>query len=475
MTRARALLVAVTLAAATLSSPLAYADEAAARAHFRKGVELYDKRQYAEALESFKAAYAEKPSAGIKQNIALCLRGLGRSIEAATAFDEALDEGEGTLKPETRAAIQRELAELDKVVATVHLKVVDADNKPLEGAVVSVDGVALSPAAARRPIRLAQGIHTFTAHVEGLPDPPAKKLALLLGQPVDATFVVAGGQGQVGASSTLNVRANVDDAVIRLDGVDVGRGTWSGKLPPGSHQLEVSAPEHRTAVIDVTVPAGATIDYPIALTKVGEAPGPYDHVDRQAPRAKKLYIVPMLAGEIASYRLSAVLDEPPSGTRRGFGGVAVGVRGGYRLSKVIAAELHAEVGVLTAKYKVKDTDALDTQTTVGHWQLTPVIRFSTPGKLRFTAGTGFGVHGGSVEAKLIRGPQTVDKKGSGVGLSWLVDLGAQVDAGPVFLEGALFFDVHGVGAVRDRETDERFLQASPAARMGLRLGLGIPF
>lgn len=472
MTRMRALLVGASLSATVLFAEHARADEAAARVHFRKGVELYDKKQYADALEAFKAAYAEKPSAGIKQNVALCLKGMGRPVEAATAFDEALEEGEGTLKPETRAAIERELADLDKVVATVHLKVLDADNKPIDGAVVSVDGNALAPGAIRRPIRLPQGIHTFTAHVEGLPDPPPKKLALLLGQPVDATFVVA--RGQTG-ESTLKVQANVEDAVIRLDGVDVGRGKWSGKLPAGSHQLEVSAPDHRTTTIDVTVPAGATIDYPITLTKIGEAPGPYDHVDRQPPKPKRLYIVPMLGAQGASYRLSAVLDEPPSGTRRDFFGVTIGVRGGYRLSNVVAAELHAEAGVLASKYKVKPSDALEAQTTIGHWQLTPMIRFTTPGKLRFATGTGFGVHGGSVDAKLVRGPQTVEKKGNGVGLSWLIDVGAQVDAGPLFLEGMLFFDVHGVGAVRDRDTDERMLQASPATRIGLRLGLGIPF
>ncbi|MEA2748264.1 MAG: hypothetical protein QOI41_2407, partial [Myxococcales bacterium] len=122
-------------------APTAHADEAAARAHFRKGVDLYDRKQYAAALESFRAAYAEKPSAGIKQNIGLSLKGLGQPIDAATAFDEALDEGEGTLKPEVRAAMEQELAALSKVVATVRLKVISAaDKQPIENVVVTVDG-----------------------------------------------------------------------------------------------------------------------------------------------------------------------------------------------------------------------------------------------------------------------------------------------------------------------------------------------
>src|SRR5688572_11505723 len=103
MTRLRIFLLLVLMVGT--SSSFARADEETARAHFKKGVELYDRKQYAEALESFKAAYAEKRSAGIKQNIALCLKGLGRSVEAATALDEALDEGQSTLKPETKAGI----------------------------------------------------------------------------------------------------------------------------------------------------------------------------------------------------------------------------------------------------------------------------------------------------------------------------------------------------------------------------------
>lgn len=452
---------------------VAHADEEAARAHFRKGVDLYDKKQYAEALESFKAAYAEKPSGGIKQNIALSLKGLGRTVEAATAFDEALDEGKSTLKPETKAAIERELAEISKIVATVHLRVVGADNSPLDNAIISVDGAALPPGAHRRPIRLSQGIHTLTAHVEGLADPPPKKLALLLGQPVDATFIVT--RPGAGTESTLTVRANVDDAVIKVDGVELGKGTWTGKLTPGSHQLEISAADHRTATIDVTVTAGATIEYPIVLTKVGEAPGPYDHVERKPPEPKRLYIVPGIAVFGVSYRLAEPLGEAPSGERRNFPGISLSARAGHRFSKWVAGELYAEIGALGAKYKLSPADTRDTETNLTMWRLMPMVRLTTPGKVRFIAGTGLGLQGTAVDAKLVQGASTAQKKGTGVGLSWVIDAGMQFDAGPIFMEGVLFFDVHGTGGVKDADTDQRFLQASPATRIGLRLGLGIPF
>lgn len=473
MTRLRGFLLSLVLL--LLVPALARADEEAARVHFRKGVELYDRKQYAEALESFKAAYAEKQSAGIKQNIALCLKGLGRTVEAAAALDEALDEGQSSLKPETKAGIERELAELAKSVATVHMRVVGVDSQPLDKAIVSVDGTALPPGAHRRPIRLQQGIHTFTAHVDGLADPPAKKLALLLGQPVDATFIVTTTGASASGESTLTIRTNVDDATIKIDANEVGKGTWTGKLPAGSHQLEVSAPDYRTATIDVTVPGATTMEYPIQLTKIGDPPGPYDHVDRKPPTTKKLYIAPTLALFGGSYRLAEPLGEVPSGERRAFAGGSIGARGGYRLSRLFAIEALLEVGVMGAKYKVNPSDPRDTETSMTLWRLMPVVRFTTPGKVRFTAGTGFGVAGAQVTSKLGQGPNVVEQKGSGVGLSWLVDGGIQFDAGPLFLEGVLFFDVHGTGAVKDVDDDRRYLQASPAVRGGLRAALGIQF
>lgn len=477
----------------------AHADEAAARAHFKKGIELYDKKQYAEALAAFQDAYKEKPSAGIKQNIALSLKGLNRPAEAATSFDEALDEGKDTLKPETRAAIERELAELSKNVATVNLSVVTEDKRPVEDAVVSIlpanappgaKPQPLAPGALRRPIRLTPGIYTFSAHVSGYPDPPEKKLALVSGAPVDATFVMSaqGGAAAVSAPAPvplgpnegyLKIETNVPDASIRVDGVELPqRGTWAGKAAAGTHKVEVSAPGFKTTTVDVTVSSGAAIDHPVKLQAIGEAPPEYVAPAVKAPKKKKVYLAVTGALDTVSYRLGVPLGEPvPYGSRRSnFFGASIGGRLGYMLAKTFSLELLAEIGGNAAKYKLRPSDAVDSQTTVAHWQLTPMARFATPGKIRFTSGAGFGLHGLAVEAKLARPGSTLTKNGTGVGFSFLVDAGMQADAGPVFLEIAAFLNVHGVGPVRDNDEPEgRFFYASPATRGGLRVGLGIPF
>jgi len=473
----RCTVVCAVLLAALFAAPrAAHADDAAARQHFRHGVDLYDKKQYEPALVEFRAAYAEKSSPGIKQNIALCLKGLGRPIEAARAFDEALDEGEGTLKPEVRGAIAKELAELSKIVATVQLKTVSAaDKTPFDTAkvTITVDGTALAPGALRRPVRLEPGIHVFTAHADGLADPPEKKLSILAGSPVDATFELGA------ASGLLTIRPNVDGATVQVDGLEVGHGVWSGKLTAGTHRVSVSAPTWNTTTADVVVSSGASVEYPITLLHPGDVPPEYNPPKQKPPQpVKTRYIVPAIAYGGEAFRLGTVLGEPPGGTKRSFAGGSLSVRGGYRVSRLFALEAYGEVGQLSESYTIGSA-VTNSDTKLTHWQLTPVLRFSTTGPVRLTIGSGFGVHGFVADADIhisaLSTGTNASHKGSGVSASWLADVGIQFDVGPIFLEAVVLGDVHGVGTVRDDATNERMLLSSPGTRIAVRAGLGISF
>jgi hypothetical protein len=462
-----------------IAPSLARADEALARQHFKKGIDLYDKKQYAEALSAFQDAYKEKPSPGIKQNIALCYKGLNKYVEAATAFDDALADG-ATLKPDTRAAIERELTDLSRDVATVSFTVTTADKKPIDHAIISIEPsgekpYALTPEAQKRPVRLMPGLYTFSAKASGYPDYRKPQLSLVPGPPVDLMFVLGAGAGAVttvggsgGTQGTLKVRPSVADAAVRIDGKDVGRGPWEGTLGAETHKVEVEAPGWKSTSVDVTVPAGGSVDYPITLQAISDAPPEYVASKASKPKKeKRLYLVPMVALDAASYRLSTEVGEPPGGTRRDFSGATLSGRVGYYFWKFLSAEALLAAGSMSAEYN-------SAKTTIDHWQLTPALRFTIPrGTLvRFTAASGFGVHGLTVDAKL----PTRSHKGNGVGWSWLIEAGAQIDLGPVFVEAAIVLDVHSIPSVRDDEPPEnRFLLSSPAVRGGGRIGLGIPF
>lgn len=479
--RPRRSLACAALVALTVCAPArARADEAAARAHFDRGISLYDAGRYEAALGEFRAAYDEKPSASIKQNIALCLKALNDPVAAATALDEALDEGGASLDPGRRAAIARELEGLARDVATLDVMAVQAGGAVVPGVTLSITPATGAPrevgaAEARRPIRLSPGVYTVRARAPGYAEPPEKKLALEGGAPVDVTFVFAE-RAEAPEQGSLTVRASVPDAAIRIDGAEVGHGTWSGALLAGRHELEVSAPGWKTTRTSITVPAGAALDYAVVLLAASELPPEYRAPALpRPPRPKKLYVVASGAVVGGGYRLSEALDEPPGGTRRPFVGGAFGLRGGYRVGKTFALELSTELGALGDRYKLSAGDDVPTRTTLTTWHLAPMARFATAGGVRFTAATGVGIQGVSIEAKVARPGSTVTRRGKGVGLAWLVDAGVALDVGPVFLEAALFAAIHGVESARASSGDARMLLASPAARGGARLGLGLPF
>lgn len=481
----RAMAVVLNVVAALIVSEFALvrsagADEALAREHFRKGVALYDKKAYQPALEEFQLAYREKPSPGIKQNIALCLKGMQKPVLAATAFDEALAEGKDSLKPETRAAIEQELDELTKVVATIRLDVVTAgDRKPVANAEIAMgpDGETLAPIADwHRTIRVAPGIYVFRAHVSGYAEPAEKKLSLLAGSPVDATF-------EVTKSGAVTLRSDVPSTVIRVDGAEVGRGSWSGTLLAGPHKAEFAAQGYQTTTVPIVVIAGGSVDYPVVMSRPADLPPYYYAAPARPPPAslKKFYFVGMVSVDTQTLRLTSTLGELPEGRRRTFTGGAFGVRGGVRLSRFFAAELYADVGLATAKYKLPASNSGETlvsqesETRITHFQVTPGLRFSTAGKVRFTTATGVGLHGNAISASLARSsPTQEDVDGSSLTASWLMDAGVQFDVGSLILEGAGFVDVSGIGSVRD-DDGNRLLLDSPAARLGVRFGLGFSF
>lgn len=467
-----------------LFSVPALADESAARAHFSKGIDLYDKKQYQGALTEFEAAYKEKPSGGIKQNIALCLKGLNKPAEAATAFDEALDEGKDTLKPETKQAIERELADLSKIVATVQITIL-GDEKRAAEAVVTIQPVgqqarSLAPGAQRRPIRLMPGIYMFSAKIPGLPPPEPKRLALISGPPIEVTF-----GGEQAGQSTLNIHVNVPDALIKIEGVEVGKGAWQGPVAANKKlRVEVTASNYKPLAFDITVPASSTVDSPITLQSLGAVPGEYKGGSgpEEKPRGR-VYLAMSASLEAASYRLSQFAGAPTAaGLRKTYGGVSLGGRFGFLASRFLALEGIVEAGIAGTTLEPVNGVGAEVQSTITHWMLMPGLRFQTPGKARFTAGTGIGVQGLSLKNETKSGTTvagisgtTAKIEGSGIAFAWLVDAGAQFDLGPLFMEAAAFFNLHGVGGVEEDVSGRRALLASPAVRAGLRVGLGIPF
>jgi hypothetical protein len=84
--------LAVSILAGSASSVAAAAesDKAVARAHYETATRLYDLREYAKALDEYKAAYLAKPDPAFLFNIGQCFRKLGNTASAVDFYQQYL-------------------------------------------------------------------------------------------------------------------------------------------------------------------------------------------------------------------------------------------------------------------------------------------------------------------------------------------------------------------------------------------------
>lgn len=113
-----------------------------ARQHFRRGIELYEERDFNGAAAEFRRAYQLGPNFRILYNLAQSAQELHDWVSALDLFTRYLKDGVGQLPEERRAEVQQEVSKLRKRVGKL---VVVAHGPTAE---VLVDGVAV----ARTPV-----------------------------------------------------------------------------------------------------------------------------------------------------------------------------------------------------------------------------------------------------------------------------------------------------------------------------------
>ena len=125
-----------------------------ARALLQSGNAFYDKGAYDQALDLFRAAYTRYPSTKLLFNIGRTLDAMGRSRDAAIAFDQYLarPDADAGRRTEILAILRRIEGKLGKLV----LKDIDAATR------IAIDGEPI--AAGGAPARVDPGDHVV--HVE---------------------------------------------------------------------------------------------------------------------------------------------------------------------------------------------------------------------------------------------------------------------------------------------------------------------
>jgi hypothetical protein len=155
--------VVLALFAQTSPSLVDSRDKAKAQALLTEGTSLYERGNYAQALEKFEAAYATYPSQKLWFNIGKANRDLGRPVEALDAFEKFLTGApEASFSTKTEARVAAE--DLKQKLGQLRIEC----DPP--GAEVTVDGKSHGLAPLPGLVWVVPGRHQVTAtHARGQP------------------------------------------------------------------------------------------------------------------------------------------------------------------------------------------------------------------------------------------------------------------------------------------------------------------
>lgn len=271
-----------------------------AKAHFEKGVALFQDGAWGPALAEFLESRSLYATISATTNAAICLHKLERFGEALDMYEALLREFP-EVRPDDKTAAQRAIVELRAQVGTIAISGAEI------GSSITIDGRVFGDYPPTSPIYVSSGSHAVRLYKEGF-EPFEVRLDIAGGQTSNVTAqmqairiagrlkvietmgksldivvdnVVVGktpwegpvaegrhtvllrgenGYGTPPASApvklqeltTLTLRAEELGAALRIDptpigasvsidSVPVGRGSWEGRLRVGEHRIDVSA------------------------------------------------------------------------------------------------------------------------------------------------------------------------------------------------------------------------------------------
>jgi len=270
--------VGVVLAARTSSASDAPGADSAetiqAREQFVAGSDFVHKAQWAEALSSFERSAKLKPHAVTTYNIGACQRALGRYALARKTLAVALAENEAAGGAQLPQGVLSEIRAYTEQIEAL-LASADVTLDPPE-ATVQVDGRPLDTSnAGGTPATLVAGIRDPgpgeappVAHFKLVLDPGAHVLTLSRKGYADAvvnrTFLPGTSTPLPLAldrlPTTLHITSNQEQAIVTVNGADVGLAPVDVNRPGGSYRVVVRKSGFITYEAQVNARPGEQLD-----------------------------------------------------------------------------------------------------------------------------------------------------------------------------------------------------------------------
>lgn len=147
-----------------LTPTAVFAEDAArrdAKSHFESGVDAFQMKRFAEAVQEFELAYKAFPAFQVLYNIGQVNVALGRHVEAIRALADYLSQGGPQVSAERRAEVEAELRRQYEFVGRLRFEV-----EP-DGATLSIDGVPIGRTPLEAPVFVTAGTHAIEARLVG--------------------------------------------------------------------------------------------------------------------------------------------------------------------------------------------------------------------------------------------------------------------------------------------------------------------
>lgn len=241
--------------AAPAKKTLAESLTGSAKADYDMGVSLYRGGQYAPASAKFMQAYAASDDARLLWNAAAAEKQERHYAKAREYVRQYVALGVG-LSDKDKQDANELIATLDRLVSDVTITV----NEP--GAVVAVDGNTLGESPLAKSVALDSGDRQLKVDKAGF-------------LPFQSTFKVTGGAPQTVdvklaphvKDGRIMVRASEGEATILVDSKIVGKGTFSGIVASGSHQLDVTREGFKPYSLSFTIAENGTRQFDVTLDR----------------------------------------------------------------------------------------------------------------------------------------------------------------------------------------------------------------
>ncbi len=223
-----------------------------ARTHLQTGAGHYQEGRYAEAIQSFQTAYRVFASPVILFNLAQAYRADGQLSLAISTFRRYLTENT-RLTPQQRTDVEGVIQEIETTRAVLNFEVEPA------GATIVLDGRTLGTSPLPRGVEVLPGTHRIEARLENH-------------ETVRDTIEIRAHDARLWESTLRPVAENAQltlsvrpaDAMLYLDGQEVGRGQLQRRVRPGEYTVRATLDGYIPEETQVTVGLLATQN--VALT-----------------------------------------------------------------------------------------------------------------------------------------------------------------------------------------------------------------